>query len=156
MTTIAFAGVFGFPTFVFLAAAGQAQQFECAPETDPAAADVLAVRTAFNKAIVEKDIDAIAAVLADDVILVTGTDSDIFTGRDKQTSLWEADFAADHRTLYERTSQCVSVSPLRPIALETGVWRGVSTANAGNFTAGTYAAKWRLIDGAWRVEAEIY
>lgn len=133
-----------------------AQPMTCGAESDPAVAGVLAARTAFNKAIADKNIDAIAAVLAEDVLLVTGTGSDIFTGRAAQLPLWEEDFAADHRVLYERTSGCVSVSPLRPIALETGAWRGVNTANADDFAAGTFAAKWRVIDGAWRLEAEIY
>lgn len=133
-----------------------AQPLDCAGPEDPTASGVYAARVAFNQAIAEKDIDAIRAVLADDVLLVTGTDSVVFDGRSEQLSIWQTDFEAAERAIYERTTTCVSMSPLFPIALETGTWRGVRTEDANDFAAGSYAAKWRNIDGAWRLEAEIY
>lgn len=133
-----------------------AQPLECTNPDDPNAAAVYAARAAFNQAITEEDIDAIRTVLAEDALLVTGTDSTVFDGRSAQLSIWQTDFEAAERAIYERTATCVSVSLLLPIALETGTWRGVRTDDANDFAAGTYAAKWRNIDGAWRLEAEIY
>lgn len=122
----------------------------------PAAAGVYAARAAFNQAIAEKDISAIRGVLAEDVLLVTGTDSTVFNGRSAQLSIWRTDFEAAERAIYERTTTCVSISPLIPIALETGTWRGVRTDDENDFAAGSYAAKWRKFDGTWRLEAEIF
>lgn len=133
-----------------------AQPSNCTSPDDPNAADITAARAAFNQAIAEKDIGAIRAVLAEDVLLVTGTDSIVFNRRSAQLPIWQADFEADERAIYERTAKCVSLSPLLPIALETGTWRGVRTDDANDFAAGSYAAKWRKIDGAWRLEAEIF
>ena len=48
-----------------------------------------------------------------------------------------------------------------PVALETGRWRGEREGQAEGSgaecpAAGTCAAKWRRIDGAWLLEAEIF
>lgn len=133
-----------------------AQPLDCAGPEDPTASGVYGARAAFNRAITEKDISAIRSVLTDDVLLVTGTDSTVFNGRSAQLSIWQEDFESAERAIYERITTCVSISPLLPIALETGKWRGVRTDDANDFAAGSYAAKWRNIDGAWRLEAEIY
>lgn len=133
-----------------------AQPPDCVGPDDPTAAGVYAARAAFNQAIAEKNITAIRGVLAEGVLLVTGTDSTVFNGRSAQLSIWQTDFEAAERAIYERTTTCVSISPLLPIALETGTWRGARTDDANDFAAGSYAAKWRKIDGAWRLEAEIF
>jgi hypothetical protein len=55
-----------------------------------------------------------------------------------------------------RTTECVRVSEAFPVALESGRWRGERDANAANFAAGAYAAKWRRVDGTWLLEAELF
>lgn len=124
----------------------------------PAAAmdAVRAQRAAFNAAIVEKDIPAMAATMHENIILVTGTDSDVFTGRAAQLALWQEDFEAAGRAVYVRTTDCVRVSEVFPVALENGHWRGVREGGTENFAAGAYAAKWRRVDGSWLLEAEIF
>lgn len=129
---------------------------DCKPASGPDAAGVSARRAAFNEAIAAKDIEVIADVLADNVILVTGTDSDVYTGRDAQLAIWREDFASRRRAVYVRTPECISVFTVAPIALEYGRWRGERETARENFAAGRYAAKWRRIDGAWRLEAEVY
>ena len=117
---------------------------------------VKAQRAVFNQAIAAKDLSAMAAALADNVLLVTGTDSDRFDGRDAQLQLWGDDFAAPDRAVYVRTPTCVRVSAIAPVALEVGHWRGERVRGAENFAAGSYSAKWRRADGVWRLEAEIF
>ncbi len=124
-----------------------------------AGADIDAVkaqRGAFNEAIAAKDLSAMATVLAENVLLVTGTNSDRFDGRDTQLQLWGDDFASPDRAVYVRTPQCVRVSGVAPVALENGRWRGERERGAENFAAGSYSAKWRQADGVWRLEAEIF
>lgn len=123
--------------------------------------DVRAQRVAFNEAIANKDIEAVAATMHENIILVTGTASEVFTGRAVQRSLWQKDFESPGRAVYVRTTDCVRVSEVFPVALETGRWRGVSEgqaekSGAGSFAAGVYAAKWRRVDGTWLLEAEIF
>ncbi len=137
--------------FIELAAAAT-----CAFADDSAAAPVRAARDAFNRAIAEKNVEAIAGVLADDVILVSGTDSDIFTGRAAQVDLWRSNFEGKDRLVYVRTPECVSLSPLYPIATETGTWRGAPEKGGGDFVGGTYAAKWRFVENRWTLEAETF
>jgi ketosteroid isomerase-like protein len=122
---------------------------------------VRAQRVAFNEAIARKDIEAVAAALHDNIILVTGTASEVFTGRAAQVSLWQKDFADPGRAVYVRTTDCVRVSEVFPVALETGRWRGVREGQADSsadrsFAAGVYAAKWRRVDGTWLLESEIF
>lgn len=122
---------------------------------------VRAQRAAFNEAIAEKDIEAVAATMHESIILVTGTASEVFMGREAQVSLWQKDFENPRRAVYVRTTDCVRVSEIFPVALETGRWRGeregqADEPGAKSFAAGTYAAKWRLVDGTWLLEAEIF
>ena len=105
-----------------------------------AAAPRIEPRESFNVAIRDADLPAIEAVLAPDVVLVTGTDSDLFQGREAQLAIWRSDFEkkADDRMVYVRTPECVERSDLAPIALEHGQWRGEGPA--GTFAAGRYTA----------------
>lgn len=128
----------------------------CAFADDSTAAPIRAARDAFNLAIAEKDVEAIAEVLADDVILVTGTDSDIFAGRAAQVDLWRSDFERPERLIYVRTPECVLLSPLYPIATETGSWRGAPKKGGDDYVGGIYTAKWRFVENRWTIEAETF
>jgi hypothetical protein len=111
-------------------------------------------RAAFNRALAEADLDAIGAILARDVVLITGTDSAILAGRKAQLLAWKREFSAPARIIYTRTPETVTPSPVEPIALEQGKWQGVSGGHP--VASGVYSAKWRKIDGDWVIEAEIY
>lgn len=118
-------------------------------------AAISAERLAFNRAIAANYPERIAVVLHANAILVTGTNSEVYVGRDAQLATWRGDFESPDRALYVRTTTCVRVSATAPVALEVGSWRG-QRESAADFAAGSYAAKWRRVDGAWKVEAEIY
>ncbi len=128
----------------------------CASADDAAAARIRAARDAFNRAIADKNVEAIAGVLADDVILVTGTDSDIFNGRAAQVDLWRSDFERPERLIYVRSPECVSLSPLYPIAVETGAWHGAPEKGGADYVGGIYTAKWRNVENRWTLEAETF
>lgn len=113
-------------------------------------------RDAFNAAIRTLDINAIEAVLAEDVLLITGTDSDVYTGREAQLDIWRADSESRGRAIYVRTPACVQASPTFPIAMEYGTWHGGESHAASSFALGSYTAKWRLTDGTWLLEVETY
>lgn len=119
-------------------------------------AEVIAARDAFNKAIAEGDIEGISSALNENVILVTGTDSDIYLGRDAQTSLWQSDLDQASRLVCKRTPNSVNSSELYQIAHEIGSWRCHALNDQTNDVTRHYAAKWRRTDGTWRLEAETY
>ena len=132
---------------------------EAKPATHGAAQaerQIRAQRGAFNRAIAIGDIKGIGAVLADNVQLITGTDSMLFAGKAAQLAIWTQDLSDRSRGIYVRTPDRIRVSSIRRMALETGHWRGVDTASAKDWAAGDYVAKWRRIDGAWRIESETY
>lgn len=113
-------------------------------------------REAFNRALAKADLKAIGPLLAQEVVLVTGTDSAVISGRKAQLEAWEREFAASLRTIYIRTPDAIQVSPVEPIALEHGRWQGVTAAGGLALASGTYTAKWRKSGADWVIEAEIY
>ena len=113
-------------------------------------------RAAFNRALADADIAAIAPLLAPNVVLVAGTDSALIAGRKAQVVAWKREFAAPDRTVYCRTPASVTVSPVEPIAFEHGQWQGTRVADGSLLASGDYTAKWRLAQGEWVIEAELY
>ena len=95
-------------------------------------------------------------MLADNAQIVTGADSLVFNGRDGELKLWAEDLAAPSRGIYVRTPDRITLSPVAPMALETGHYKGVDTKSANDWSSGTYFAKWRRIGGTWLIESETY
>jgi ketosteroid isomerase-like protein len=113
-------------------------------------------RATFNRALAQCDLNAIGPLLAQDAILVTGSDSAVISGRKAQLLAWKREFAAPDRTIYTRTPTSILPSPVEPIALEQGEWAGVSAGMASPVASGAYSAKWRKIGADWVIEAEIF
>lgn len=113
-------------------------------------------RAAFNRALAEMDLTAIGPLLAQNAILVTGTDSAVISGRKAQLLAWKREFAASPPTLYIRTPETILASPVEPIALEHGQRQGRDAVTDRPIAAGAYTAKWRRIGSDWMIEAEIY
>lgn len=111
-------------------------------------------RARFNHAIGNDDFDAIAEILDEDVVLVTGTGSDLYQGRKRQVDLWRSDVADPERLRYVRETRQVQPSALYPLALEAGTWTGYATD--GSELGGEYSAKWRCNNRRWLLEAEIF
>lgn len=121
---------------------------------DCSADDLRSARERFNQAIVSNDSRAMAGLFDPDVLLVTGTDSSQFMGRDTQIALWQSDIGDQDRLTYRRETTQLSLSPLYPIAMETGRWTG--RAQNGDELGGEYSAKWRCDANNWMLEAEIF
>ncbi|MBO9670383.1 MAG: nuclear transport factor 2 family protein [Sphingobium sp.] len=113
-------------------------------------------RAAFNRAIADGDDAAIGPILARDCVMVTGTDSAVIAGRNAQVKVWQREFAAPNRLVYERLPATITVSQVEPIALEQGEWRGVEKGGDIPAASGVYTAKWRELGGQWVIEAEVF
>jgi len=113
-------------------------------------------RAAFNRALAEADLAAIEPLLMPDVVLVTGTDSAVVAGRKAQMLAWKREFASPDRLVYTRTPELVTPSPVHPIAHEAGNWQGCHAVTGAIVAEGCYSAKWRQVQGAWMLVAEIF
>jgi len=113
-------------------------------------------RATFNRALAAGDVRGIAPVLADDVQLVTGADSQVVAGKTAQLALWAEDLTGPKRRVYVRAPTRIRVSAVGPMALETGAWRGFQLSAKRNWASGDYVAKWRRIGGTWQLESETY
>lgn len=112
-------------------------------------------RAAFNRALADADLGAIGSLLVPQAVLVTGTDSAVLSGRKAQLLAWKREFAAQDRTTYVRLPDSIELSAVEPMAFEHGQWQGIAESGRA-IASGSYTAKWRKIDDAWMVEAEIY
>src|SRR4051812_45245909 len=101
---------------------------------------VRAQRAAFNRAIAKGDLAAIGKVLADKALIVTGADSLVFNGKADELKLWSEDLDAPSRGIYVRTPDRITFSPVAPMAMETGRYKGIDTKSAKNWSSGTYFA----------------
>ena len=117
---------------------------------------IRATRDAFNAAIAKGDLAGIAAVVSDNVQIVTGGDSLVYSGKAGQMKLWTEDLAAPSRGIYVRSPDKIEVSPVAPMAFETGHWKGVDSKSAADWASGVYSAKWRRTGGKWLIESETY
>lgn len=113
-------------------------------------------RAAFNRALAEGDLAAIAPLLSPVVVLITGSDSAVISGRKAQLAAWKRDFAQAPRAVYVRSTDSVIASAVEPIAMEHGRWSATVQESGEVTAAGTYAAKWRKIGNGWVLVAEIF
>lgn len=123
------------------------------------AADELAIRTrraTFNRAISDRDAQAIAPILARDCVMMTGTDSAVIAGRMAQVKVWRREFSVPSPAVYVRTSSQVMVSAAEPLAMEEGEWQGLDGASGTVTSSGSYCAKWRKVGDQWLIEVEIF
>ena len=113
-------------------------------------------RAAFNRSLADADLAAIGPILAPNVVLVTGTDSAVISGRKAQLQAWKREFSAQDRVLYVRTPNMIVTSSVEPIAHEQGKWRGTLSSTGELLVSGDYSAKWRKVAQDWVIEAEIF
>lgn len=113
-------------------------------------------RAEFNRAIAAADIAAISAILSPDVIMITGTDSAVLSGRKAQLLAWKREFSAIQRMVYTRATDTITASAVEPIAMEHGHWQGLADGESVPTASGTYAAKWRQNGSVWLLVAEIF
>ncbi len=125
--------------------------------TTQASTNIIQQRDLFNKAISNADLKSIASILSESVILVTGSNSEMFNGKQAQLDIWESGFKkGGDRDIYLRTTDCVSISDLGYMAIEYGQWKGVRDKTT--LYSGSYSAKWRFDNASqsWLLQAEIF
>ena len=134
-------------------------------QAGPAAADEEAVirelRAAQNRAIRERDLDAIAEIMEEGIQVTSGIGIHV-TGRDAYRRAFETEFRALDDIVYVRRPSEIVVSEVptglaERIAWESGEWTGSWTGPEGLVSmTGSYAAMWRKRDGRWRINTELF
>jgi hypothetical protein len=118
--------------------------------------EIRARRQSSNLAIARHDTAGIGAILADSVLIVTSA-SLKQVGRSASLTSFADQFRQRPDVVYLRTPDAVTVFAPWQMASERGHWTGSWTNADGKVSiGGSYFAKWRLIKGAWMVEAETY
>ncbi len=114
-------------------------------------------RDALNRAIVAKDADAVAALLAEAYHVVTALNTQR-SGREESRKAWAEMFSSDPDATFERIPSRIDVNETLGMAHETGDWTGTFRAGADPVNvSGVYAAKWeRAADGRWLLLAEVF
>ncbi|MFN8425189.1 MAG: nuclear transport factor 2 family protein [Anaerolineales bacterium] len=114
------------------------------------------VRERFNKAIEEKDVETIRALLAPTYHIVTGR-SDQFHGADEEVR-WASVFQSDPTAIYVRATREITVNEAWGLAEELGNWQGSYTLkNILVKASGVYSAKWQKTkSGNWVLQAEVF
>lgn len=119
-------------------------------------ADIRAARAASNAAIAAHDVPGIARHWMADVSIVTSTSAQ-GVGPDVNGQRMAQQFARRPDTIYVRTPDTVDVFAAWNVASERGTWTGRWTEPDGMVQiAGTYLAQWRKLNGAWRIQAELF
>lgn len=122
-----------------------------------AARAVAAARRDFNTALEMRNLKAIAAVLAEDVLLVPGDEAECILGRAAQLEAWQSIFTAMPDVTYMRSPSRIEIGEDGQLAAETGRWRGAWSADGMSIRySGRYFAKWRHDGLDWTIEAETF
>lgn len=119
--------------------------------TDEAA--IRAIRVDSNHAIQQGDIDAFAASLTADFVMVRG--SSAFASRDTYIEAFAQDFKNPSAIRYERVTDKVELSQAAPLAAERGHWIG-RRPGGNEAYGGTYLAMWRHTDSGWKIRSELF
>ena len=125
--------------------------------SNPSADIIRAARERFNKAIAERDVEAIRSVLAPTYHIVTGRSAQNH-GADEEAKRWADVFRQDSTAIYVRTPREFHINESWGLAEELGNWNGnYTTENVLVSASGVYAAKWqRTMEGEWVLQVEVF
>ncbi len=122
-----------------------------------AARAVAAARSDFNTALAERNMTAIAAILAEAATLVPGDDAVLIEGREAQLDAWQSIFTNMPDVAYVRSPARIEIGEDGELAAETGRWRGAWSSEGFSIRyTGRYFAKWRFDGVHWVIEAEVF
>jgi ketosteroid isomerase-like protein len=119
-------------------------------------AAVRAARATSNAAIAARDTITLASLVTPSYHSVSSRNAHS-AGRSGEGERWRQQFTAHPDVSYVRTPVTVRLFAPWQMAEETGTWVGRWTEADGRVEIrGSYVAKWRRIDGAWLLEAEVF
>ena len=122
-----------------------------------AESEIRDAREKFNRAIEQKNIDAIRPIFAPNYHIVTGRSAQ-FHGAENEYQNWRKLFADDPSFICNREPREIRTNLDWGLAEELGNWNCEYTADGEKITSsGVYAAKWQQAEnGAWLLQTEVF
>jgi len=109
-----------------------------------------------NAAIVRGDLAEIAAYWTDDVTICRGLGAQL-AGKPAYLELFAADAKSAERIVYQRQPTSIEVSPVWPLAFETGQWQGhLGSVQGATVIGGRYSAQWVKRGDRWLIRSEVF
>ena len=141
-------------SFSVLVIAGMAAGPAPGAATDPAA--IKAERVRQNAAIANFKVDEVASFWTDDVTICRGLGIQL-AGKAAYRQLFESDAPSPAQVIYQRIPDSIEVSPVWPLAFETGTWAGhLGRADGPAVITGRYSAQWVKRGEKWLIRAEVF
>ncbi len=123
-------------------------------QMNPAEKEIRDARERSNRALVARDVKALADTLASDFVQVRG--SGAFTAsREASIESLAKSFTDPKSVTYRRTPDKIEVSSAAALAAEHGHWVALLPSGASAY-GGTYLAMWRLTEAGWKLRSELF
>ena len=120
------------------------------------AAAIKAARLQQNAAIAAFQPETVASYWTDDVTICRGLGIQV-AGKAAYRKLFEDDQHSTSPIVYQRLPDTIEVSPVWPLAYESGVWAGhLGTAAGPVVISGRYSAQWVKRGARWLIRGEVY
>lgn len=117
---------------------------------------IRAQRAQSNKAIAERNLDGIVAMMMPDAV-VSVAGGPRLSGRDKNRAAFVEQLADPTFVGYVRDTDQIVMADSATHATEQGRWVGRwRLKSRDHFMRGTYTAEWCRVDGAWFIQSEIF
>jgi ketosteroid isomerase-like protein len=117
--------------------------------------DIRAARLAQNAAMAAGDVDRAARWWTEDVTIRRGLGTGV-SGIEAYKGIMERAPVSDTALVYWRTTTDVNVSPVWPLAFETGTWTARVAGKGPSLITGRYSAQWVKRDERWLIRAEVF
>ena len=117
---------------------------------------IRAVRATSNRAIAERDLDALVATWSEDFQATISSGAAV-SSRAEMRALFAKAFEDPQLLGYLCTPSRIEVSQGGTFAAESGEWTGRWAMDDGEkVVRGSYLAQWQRRDGAWQIRAEVF
>lgn len=117
---------------------------------------IRAARTESNRALARRDLDGISRHWLTDFHMVSSTNEQS-AGRDAARARFRQIFASRSNVVYVREPERIEVNQAWGQAAESGRWTGRWSDRYGSTrVGGVYFAKWRKVNGQWKLLAEVF
>jgi len=123
-------------------------------QTNPAESEIHAARQSSNEALKHHDIQAFAATLDADYVMIRGNGV-LVPSRQALIDTFTQDFANPKAIGYQRISDKIDLSTAALLAAEHGHWIGTRPDGSRAYS-GTYLAMWRKTSSGWKLRSELY
>jgi ketosteroid isomerase-like protein len=116
--------------------------------------EIFNVREASNEALKAHDIDQELSFLTDDIILTTGSGTQLCGKENLKAYITNI---PNQKMYWIRTTDEIEVNQETNLAWETGTWKGYDPDEGPEpVVGGNYSAMWTRKEGIWKIKSELF